>query len=132
MRDDLNLKILSPENMAFTGVIRSVHVPAALGQLEIFLNHSSLVSSLLPGVITVRHLLEKDTQYFTNGGYIEVNHNEVTLIVDDIVDMALVNKEFYQDKISMMEQKLSDNSLDDNQYEKITQSIALYQMYMVN
>jgi F0F1-type ATP synthase epsilon subunit len=90
------------------------------------------VSSLLPGVITVRHLLEKDTQYFTNGGYIEVNHNEVTLIVDDIVDMALVNKEFYQDKISMMEQKLSDNNLDDNQYEKITQSIALYQMYMVN
>jgi F-type H+-transporting ATPase subunit epsilon len=130
MRDDLNLKILSPENTAFTGSIRSVHVPAALGELEIFLNHASLVSSLLPGVITVRHLdNNKDTQYFTNGGYIDVHHNEVTLILDDIIDMALVTKEYYQNKINAMNAKLSETNLDDNDYEKITQTIALYQQY---
>lgn len=130
MRDDLSLKILSPENTAFTGVIRSVLVPAALGQTEVFLNHSSLVSSLLPGTITVRHLLGSDTDYFTNGGYIEVHNNEVTLILDDIIDKKLLNNEYYQGKISSLQDALMRNNLDDSGYEKATQAIALYQQYI--
>ena len=129
MRDDLNLKILSPERIAFTGTINSVHVPAALGELEIFLNHASLVSFLFPGFITVRHLGGKTDKYFISGGYIEVHDNEVSLIVDDIIDTANATSDYFKKQIIVLSEKLKNNTLSDDEYEKITQSVALYQQY---
>jgi F-type H+-transporting ATPase subunit epsilon len=130
MRDDLNLKILSPEKIAFTGVVTSVHVPAALGALEIFLNHASLVSFLFPGFITVHHIDGAADKYFANGGYIEVHQNEISLIVDDIIDTANANKDYFEKQIRVLSQKLKNNTLNDDEYEKITQSVALYQQYV--
>ncbi|MFT6071942.1 MAG: F-type H+-transporting ATPase subunit epsilon [Alphaproteobacteria bacterium] len=129
MRDALNLQILSPANIAFTGAITSVHVPAALGELEIYSNHTSFVSSLLPGYITVRHDGNAEERYFTNAGYVEVNENKVSLIVDDIIDASVVNKDYLQEKIDILTPKLQ-NFLEDAEYEKITQSIARYQQYI--
>lgn len=129
MRNDLNLKILSPANIAFSGVIRSVHVPASLGELEIFLNHTSLVSSLLPGYITVHHLSGIDEKYFVNGGYIDVNNNEVSLIVDDIIEMASLDKNYFKKQAEILSVKLQDKNLNDDDYEKLTHSIALYHQY---
>lgn len=129
MRTDLSLRILSPANIAFSGVVRSVHVPAALGELEIFLNHASLVSSLLPGYITVTHESGKQDKYFVNGGYIEVHHNEVSLIVDDIIEAQLLNKEYFVQKINMLSEKLKNNRVADGDFDMITQSIACYQQF---
>jgi F-type H+-transporting ATPase subunit epsilon len=129
MRNDLNLRILSPANIAFTGVIDSVHVPAALGELEIFLNHAPMVSSLLPGVITVHHTSGSHDKYFVNGGYVEIHNNEISLIVDDIMDISDVNKEFYQKQIEILSKKLQNNRLNDAEYDKVTHSIALYKQY---
>ncbi len=129
MRNDLNLQILSPANIAFSGIIRSVHVSAALGELEIFLNHISLVSSLLPGYITVRHVSGSDEKYFTNGGYIEVNNNEVSLIVDDIIDVKTLDKNYFKKQAEVLAIKLQDKNLDDDAYQKLTESVALYNQY---
>jgi F-type H+-transporting ATPase subunit epsilon len=129
MRNDLNLKILSPANIAFSGVIRSVHVPASLGELEIFLNHTSLVSSLLPGYITVHHLSGTDEKYFVNGGYIDVNNNEVSLIVDDIIEMASLDKNYFKKQAEILSIKLQDKNMNDDDYEKLTHSLALYHQY---
>ena len=129
MRTDLNLRILSPSNMVFSGVIHSVHVPAILGEIEVFLNHTSLVSSLLPGFINVRHTDGRNEKHFVNGGYIEVNQNEVSLIVDDIISVDSLNKEYFKSKIDTMNLKLKNNVLDDNEYEKLTHSIEMYQQY---
>lgn len=131
MRNDLNLQILSPANIAFSGIIRSVHVSAALGELEIFLNHTSLVSSLLPGYITVRHISGSDEQYFTNGGYIEVNNNEVSLIVDDIIDVKTLDKNYFKTQAETLALKLHDKNLSDDAYQKLTESVALYNQYAV-
>ena len=129
MRSDLNLRILSPANIAFTGVVNSVHVHAALGELEIFLNHASFVSSLLPGFITVRHVSGSYDKYFVNGGYVESHHNEVSLIVDDIIESASLNKDYFKQQIETLSVKLQNNRLDDAEYEKVTHSIAVYQQY---
>ncbi len=131
MRNDLNLQILSPANIAFSGIIRSVHVSAALGELEIFLNHISLVSSLLPGYITVRHVSGSDEKYFTNGGYIEANNNEVSLIVDDIIDVKTLDKNYFKKQAEILSVKLQDKNLDDDAYQKLTESVALYHQYAV-
>ena len=125
----LNLKILSPANIAFSGVIRSVHVPASLGELEIFLNHTSLVSSLLPGYITVHHLSGTAEKYFVNGGYIDVNNNEVSLIVDDIIEMSSLDKNYFKKQAEILSVKLQDKNFNDDDYEKLTHSLALYHQY---
>ncbi len=129
MRNDLNLRILSPANIAFTGVIDSVHVPAALGELEIFLNHAPMVSSLLPGFITVHHASGSQDKYFTNGGYVEIHNNEISLIVDDIIDISDIDKDYYQKQIEVLSGKLQNNRLNDAEYDKVTHSIALYTQY---
>lgn len=128
MIQELSLRILSPSQIKFEGKVTSVHIPAALGEVEILFNHTAFVSSLLPGFITVNEKTQKD-RFFVTDGYVEVNNNEVTLIVDDIMDASEANDNYFTKQIESLTHKLSQN-LNDNEYEKVTASIALYKQYI--
>jgi F-type H+-transporting ATPase subunit epsilon len=130
MRDDLLLKILSPTKVVFTGIIFSVSIPSYLGEMQIYSKHSSLVSSLLPGYITVFHASDKQDKYFSNGGYVEVNKNQITLILDDIFETSDITKDFLQNKIDELSPKLNHLYNDDYAFDKISQSIASYKQYL--
>ena len=73
----LNLKIVSPERIEFTGEVSSVKVPGTCGQFEILKDHAPIISTLQKGVI------EYDGQRLEIlGGFVEVQKNEVSLCIE--------------------------------------------------
>ncbi len=73
----LQLKIVSPEKVEFTGQVESVKVPGSKGNFEILNNHAPLISTLQKGVV------EYDgKQLPILGGFVEVQKNEVSLCVE--------------------------------------------------
>ena len=58
-----------------------------------------------------------------------MHDNEVSLIVDDIIDTANATSDYFKKQIIVLSEKLKNNTLSDDEYEKITQSVALYQQY---
>lgn len=75
--DMLQLKIVSPERIEFTGEVESVKVPGAQGNFEILTDHAPIISILTKG------LVEYDGQQLSIlGGFVEVQKNQVSLCVE--------------------------------------------------
>jgi F-type H+-transporting ATPase subunit epsilon len=78
-----NLRVLTPDSIFYDEHVSSVVVPAALGYLGVLTDHAPLIASLKEGIVTIRRK-EEQHYYKISGGFIEVNHNKVFLLVDSI------------------------------------------------
>ncbi len=75
--DMLQLKIVSPERIEFTGEVESVKVPGAQGNFEILTDHAPIISILTKGVVEYA-----GNQLPILGGFVEVQKNQVSLCVE--------------------------------------------------
>ncbi len=78
----MNLEIISPEKVLFSGEIHLVKVPGSGGEFEIMNNHAAIISSLNKGKIKV--ITKEGEQLFfeTNGGFVESQKNKVSLLIE--------------------------------------------------
>lgn len=78
----LNLKIVSPEKVEYTGEAVSVEVPGTKGRFVILNGHAPIISSLQPGTVTYVTSAGERRQVSITGGFVEVHKNEVNLCVE--------------------------------------------------
>jgi len=73
----LQLKIVSPEKVEFTGEVESVKVPGTMGSFEILTNHAPIISTLSKGVVEYA-----GKQLPVMGGFVEVQKNVVSICIE--------------------------------------------------
>lgn len=73
----LQLKIVSPEKIEFTGEVESVKVPGTQGQFEILTGHAPIISTLQKGIVEYA-----GNQLPILGGFVEVQQDEVSLCIE--------------------------------------------------
>jgi len=84
----MNISVLSPDKELFQGAITSVKVPGIGGQFEILNNHAAIVSSLGEGQVRINKASGEKMTFQIEKGFIEVLHNEVSLLVQGITELA--------------------------------------------
>jgi hypothetical protein len=72
MADALHITVLTPERAVLDEDVYSVTAPGAAGYLGILRNHAALITSLVPGKLTVKDLRQQPTVYAIGGGFLEV------------------------------------------------------------
>ena len=77
----LQLKIVSPEKIEFSGAVDSVLVPGTMGQFEILNDHAPIISTLQNGTVEYTTAQGKN-QLEIQGGFVAVQKNEVSLCVE--------------------------------------------------
>ena len=77
----LNLKIISPEKIIFSGEVESVLVPGTVGEFEILKDHAPIISTLEKGRVVYRTASGKQ-HLNIQGGFVEVKRNEISLCVE--------------------------------------------------
>lgn len=75
----MQVDILTPDKVLFSGEATSVKLPGSLGQFEVLNNHAPLVSSLNAGNIRVRSA-EGDQIFAIKGGVVEVTKNKIVVL----------------------------------------------------
>lgn len=77
----LQLKIVSPEKIEFSGAVESVLVPGTMGQFEILQDHAPIISTLQGGTVEYT-TADGKTTLDIQGGFVEVQKNVVSLCVE--------------------------------------------------
>ena len=77
----LNLKIVSPEKVAYDGTVERVVVPGTSGEFEILVNHAPIISTLEKGKLVYQDS-EGQHKMMGNGGFVEVQKNNVNICVE--------------------------------------------------
>ena len=91
----MQLEIVSPEALLFSGDVKSITLPGALGSFQILNNHAPIVSTLVAGFVKIEGQIsiEEDNQskFTQDGNYtfleiqsgaVELSNNKVILLTD--------------------------------------------------
>ncbi|MEO8398244.1 MAG: F0F1 ATP synthase subunit epsilon [Ignavibacteriaceae bacterium] len=81
---NLNLEIITPSKITFSGEINSVTIPGTLGSFQVLKNHAPLISTFEIGLLKIEKLEHTIEYYATSGGTVEVLNNKVLVLADAI------------------------------------------------
>jgi F-type H+-transporting ATPase subunit epsilon len=88
----LTVRVIAPDKTVWDAPAEEVILPSTTGQLGILTGHAPLLSALEPGVLRVRE--SKGWQAIAlMGGFVEVDANEVTILVNGAERGDTIDKE---------------------------------------
>ena len=107
MADMLNFELVSPERKLASVEAEAVTIPGMMGDLTAMANHAPFLTNMRPGYVVVRNGSSEDG-YFVTGGFAEISDNTVSVLAEEAVEKATVNRAFIDEKIAQAEQSLAD------------------------
>lgn len=81
----MELEIISPERIVYTGVVNSVTLPGMLGQFTILPKHAALISSLKEGEIIYIDA-DGENRIRIDSGFAEVRDNKISVCIEKILE----------------------------------------------
>ena len=92
MAEKIELEIVTPEQLLFSGEVEEVVVPGSEGYLGILPGHAPLVSEIQIGVISYRQD-SQETKVFCNRGFVEVLPDRVSILAEAAESPDQINVE---------------------------------------
>lgn len=80
----INLEIITPSKQAFKGEVKSITVPGSAGSFQVLFNHAPLLSTFEIGRVKLVDLEDKEIEFATSGGTVEVMENKILLLADSL------------------------------------------------
>ena len=113
----LSVEIVTAQSVVYKGEASSVSVQGSQSPFTILVNHSPIVSSLDDGILKIKDVNDKKLAFITSSGFVEVNKNVVSVLVEyaediDKFDTNLINKqiESAKEKLASAETKAEADS----------------------
>ncbi len=111
MADRLTFELVSPERLLLSAQVDMVVVPGTEGEFGVLAGHAPLVSTLRPGVISVHD--EKSIQrIFVRGGFAEITAAGLTVLAEEAIDLADLDRAGLDARIKDAEEDVSDAKSD--------------------
>jgi F-type H+-transporting ATPase subunit epsilon len=110
--DRIAFELVSPERLVLSQAVEMVVVPGAEGEFGVLPLHAPMISTLRPGVIRV---YEKDAvteRIFVGGGFAEVTPARCTVLADQAVPVAEIDRPATEESLKTAREDLADAKSD--------------------
>lgn len=108
-------ELVSPAKLLFSGEVDEVIVPGAEGEFTVLAGHAPAVSTLRPGILTVKAGADVKRLY-VRGGFAEVSEKGLTILAEDATAVEDVNLSDFAASISAYEAKLASAASDEARF----------------
>lgn len=81
----MHLEIITPEKEIFSGEVEAATFPGSNGSFQVLDNHAALISSLSKGLVKYK-TQSTEHSLMVNGGVVEVLHNNVILLAEQVIE----------------------------------------------
>jgi F-type H+-transporting ATPase subunit epsilon len=85
-------ELVSPERLVYSGEVEQVDVPGIEGDFGVLAGHAPFVTTLRPGVLTIRENGRAE-RMFVSDGFAEVNAKGMTVLAETAVPVEHVDRE---------------------------------------
>lgn len=107
MSVSIHLDIVSAEKEIFSGLVQSVVVTGALGELGVMLGHTPLLTSLKPGEVRLVKPSGETEVIYISGGFLEVQPQIVTILADTALRVAEIDEAAAREAQRVAQSKIS-------------------------
>ena len=102
----LHFELVSPEKLVFSGEVEQVDVPGAEGDFGVLAGHAPMVTTLRPGVLSVK-AAGGEQKIVVLGGFAEVSAKGLTVLADTANSLADFDRAVLAAQIGEMEQRVA-------------------------
>ena len=122
MADLLKFELVSPERLLMSEEVKQVTVPGSEGEFTVLVQHAPVLSTLRPGVVTVVQDGGSEDKIFVRGGFAEVNPEGLTLLAEEAIHMADLDRDMLAQKVKDAEEDVAD-ATDDGKRAKAQETL---------
>lgn len=86
-----HLQVVTPEQIIYDDEVIALIAYREDGYLGVLTDHAPLLASLKAGILIITDKLNKKSYFNASAGFLEVNHNNASIIVEAIAPIAPVD-----------------------------------------
>ncbi|MCR9146907.1 MAG: F0F1 ATP synthase subunit epsilon [Rhodobacteraceae bacterium] len=106
MAETLQFDLVSPERLLASVEAREVKIPGAEGDLTAMPDHSPLITTLRPGLVTVSGA-QGETVYAVTGGFAEINPGSISVLAERAIPRDELSQEQFKELVDEATAKLT-------------------------
>ena len=106
MADSFNFELVSPERLLLSGSVTAVVLPASEGEMTVMANHAPTMTTVKPGVVTVKAADGKVSRYVVFGGFADILPTGCTLLAESAVPVEEVDRTLIEKRIEAAKNEL--------------------------
>ncbi|MGX9181206.1 F0F1 ATP synthase subunit epsilon [Mesorhizobium sp. BHbdii] len=92
MADSFQFELVSPERLLVSEQVESVVIPGAEGEMTVMAHHAPVMSTIKPGVVTVKTAAGKEERYVVFGGFADIVPAGCTLLAESAVAVGDIDR----------------------------------------
>jgi len=109
----LDIEIITPQKVIYTGKAASVAVPGTKGPFQILNMHAPIVSTLDIGLTKIVDEANKEIFYATGSGFTEVHKNTISILVESAFNAADINIDETREELAKSKEALKESKNDE-------------------
>ncbi|KQZ28437.1 ATP synthase F0F1 subunit epsilon [Mesorhizobium sp. Root552] len=87
MAESFQFELVSPERLLVSEQVESVVIPGAEGEMTIMANHAPVMTTIKPGVVTLKAASGQEERYVVFGGFADILPTGCTLLAESAVSV---------------------------------------------
>ena len=116
MATEFNFELVSPERLLVSGSVSEVVIPATEGEMTVMANHAPTMTTIKPGVVTVKFADGRKDRYVVFGGFADIVPNGCTLLAESAVHIDEFNRDDIARRIETARLELEHVKTDDQRF----------------
>ncbi|NUS20130.1 MAG: F0F1 ATP synthase subunit epsilon [Mesorhizobium sp.] len=92
MAEAFKFELVSPERLLVSEQVESVVIPGAEGEMTVMAQHAPVMTTIKPGVVTVKATGGKEDRYVVFGGFADILPSGCTLLAESAVHVNDIDR----------------------------------------
>jgi len=122
-RKSFQFDLITPDEIIISEEASMVLVPGELGEFGVLANHSALISSVKPGVVSLFSVTGGVRKFFVSYGLADVNELMCSVLVENVTDLGTITIEEAEAELKELERKARAISLDNDEAHRILEDL---------
>lgn len=114
MADSFTFDLVSPERLLVSEQVESVVIPGTEGEMTVMANHAPVMSTIKPGIVTVKTSAGQEERYVVFGGFADILPTTCTLLAESAVPVRELDRADLTRRIEAARADLADVKDDEN------------------
>ena len=112
MTDKVEFELVTPEKLLLSQPVDMVVAPGTDGYFGVLVEHIPFITTLRPGVVETYEGARLADQYFIDGGFAQVAHNRCTILVEQAIRVAEIDRGEAEQALQNLTEDLEDAKTD--------------------
>lgn len=106
------LSVVTLEKLIYEGEVRAIIAPGGDGYLELLTNHAPIITSLIPGKLTIVPPEGNRLIYAVSGGFLEMSHNSASVLADALEHPEDIDIARAEESLAKAQKMIEEKSFD--------------------